>query len=329
MTASVLVHGGDALLLSDAVTEQIDALVGDGDRDGRVEIFSGDDYEVADAVGAAMSVSMFGERVVVMRNAARFKLAELEVLIGYLENPNPTSTMVVVWEKPVSPSLTANRRPKQLTDAVKASGGEVVGVDIGQTAKLKSDWLSQQLSGSDLRFDRAAQAEIAGRLGDDLSRVTAIVRLLESVHPAGTKLTATDVAPYLGDAGDVPPWDLTDAIDAGKVGDAVSLVRRSMHAGGRHPLQVMATLTSHYVRMLQLDGRPVGSDADAAALLGIKAYPAKKVRAQAARLGSTKLARATSLLADADVDLRGRTGLPAEAVMEVLVGRLAQLSARR
>jgi hypothetical protein len=40
------------------------------------------------------------------------------------------------------------------------------------------------------------------------------------------------------------------------------------------------------------------------------------------------LAAAIRLLAAADADLRGLTAVPAEAVLEVLVGRLARLAGR-
>ena len=43
-------------------------------------------------------------------------------------------------------------------------------------------------------------------------------------------------------------------------------------------------------------------------------------------MGHDKIARAISLLAEADLDLRGATALPAETVLEVLVARLAHLS---
>jgi DNA polymerase-3 subunit delta len=109
---------------------------------------------------------------------------------------------------------------------------------------------------------------------------------------------------------------------------ALEKAQRMMQGGNRHPLQMMATLQTHYERMLRLDGAAVGSDKDAAALLGMKGstFPAKKALQQARKMGTKRLFRATQLLAAADVDLRGATAMPAEAVMEVLVARLAALS---
>jgi DNA polymerase-3 subunit delta len=101
-----------------------------------------------------------------------------------------------------------------------------------------------------------------------------------------------------------------------------------MDAGERHPLVVMATLHRHYASMLKLDGSGVVSEQDAAALLGMAPFPAKKAMSQARRLGWAGIARAMTLLADADLALRGAAGWSDELVMEVLVARLTRLGPR-
>jgi len=123
----------------------------------------------------------------------------------------------------------------------------------------------------------------------------------------------------------VPPWDLTDAIDRGDTTAALSMLARMISS--RHPLQVMATLHSHYVRLLKLDGAEANTEQAVADVLGIKAgFPARKALDQYRRLSSGGVARAIDLLAQADLDLRGQRDLPEELVMEVLVARLSRLS---
>ena len=90
----------------------------------------------------------------------------------------------------------------------------------------------------------------------------------------------------------------------------------------------MATLHTHYGRILRLDGAGGGRRA-AAAVLGMKGstFPRKALQ-QSRRLGTERVRRAVELLAAADLDLRGVTAWPEETVMEVLVARLAHLSRR-
>jgi DNA polymerase III subunit delta len=126
----------------------------------------------------------------------------------------------------------------------------------------------------------------------------------------------------------VPPWDLTDAVDRGRAADALRLLHRMVDGGGRHPLELMATLHRHYGAMLRLDGAEVAGEKGAAELVGMAPYPAKKVLEQSRRLGSAKVGRAVELLAAADVDLRGASGLPAILVLEILLIRLCGLARR-
>ena len=91
---------------------------------------------------------------------------------------------------------------------------------------------------------------------------------------------------------------------------------------------ILAIITTHFRRILALEGADVGNEAQAAARLGMKGstFPAKKALARANRLGYEGSARAVGLLARADVDLRGKTAWPDDLVLEVLVARLARLS---
>ena len=152
--------------------------------------------------------------------------------------------------------------------------------------------------------------------------------MLVSAYGEGARLSATDVEPFLGEAGGIPPWDLTDAIDEGDIPKSIVAVTRMLRSG-RHPLQVMATLHTHYQRMLRLDGAAVAGEHEAAALLGLKGkstFPARKAMAQSRRLGSQKVRRSIQLLAATDLEMRGTVDWPDELKMEVLVARLAQLA---
>ena len=147
-----------------------------------------------------------------------------------------------------------------------------------------------------------------------------------SAHGTGHLLRPADIEPFLGEAGGVPPWELSDAIDKGDTAGALRALERMMAGGDRHPLQVMAILHGHYARLLALDGSGASDEASAAAAMGIKpGFPARKALDQYRRMGGAKVVRAVGLLAQADLDLRGAKDWPESLVMEVLVARLSRL----
>lgn len=324
-----LVKGNDDILLADGARHLVDDLVGDAERAEVLTEFAGDDYELGDVLLAAATVSMFGSRVVVARNAARFTAEDVAPLVAYLDDPSPDSVVVVVWDRPVTSGARANAVPKKLTDALTAAGG-VVHTHNLPSGKGAPMWAEEQFDAASVRLDRSARQMIVERLGEDLSRLGSVLEVLGSTF-GDTEVSAADVEPYIGGAGGVPPWDLTDAIDRGDVVGAVTNLQRMLGGGARHPLQVMVTIQSHVERLVRLDGAGVADEKAAASLLGMKGstFPAKKALAQTRALGHAKVVRSVQLVAGADLDLRGRSPLDGAAVLEVLVARLAALSARR
>ena len=303
-----LVKGSDDVILGDEVSALISQLLGDDDRTLLLAELSVTDhaledggYTIGPVVDASQTFPFFGD-------------------------PLATTSLVLVWEKDPRPNKQTKTPavPKTLLEAITSAGGVVVDSSPG-TGKAQSAWLDERISDSSLKFDPAARRTLVDHLGSDVGRLPALLEMLESVYGAGTKVSAPDIEPYLGMSGDVAPWDLTDAIDGGDVSGSLDVLSRMMVGGSRHPLQILATLSNHYLRMIRLDDPEIRGDKEAAEVLGIKGstFPAKKALDGARRLGSDRLAEFASLLAQADLDLHGAKAWPPELVVEVLVARLA------
>lgn len=325
MSGVHILTGDDPVLLADALSTLLDGLLGDQSADGVVEEYGPEDTALVDAVAAASTESMFGERIVILRQAGRYGADAVTPLLDYAADPLESSTLLVVWERPETPGATKKPLPKKLSDAVQASGGSVIATAAPKAANAQHGWIRERVAGSSIQLTPAAERMLGEHLGENLSGLLGVLSVLEASFDAGTLLDHDAIGPYLPEAGGVPPWDLTDAINGGDVTAAVNVVRRMMHGGGRHPLQLMATLQSHVEHLVRLDGSGARGESAAAALLGIKPYPAKKLLGAQRAMGSAGTRRAVQLLAQADADLRGMTALPAEATMEILVARLAAL----
>jgi DNA polymerase-3 subunit delta len=328
MSAVRLLRGEDESLLSSALGDTIREMIGDADRVLAVDELDSDDYPASAIVDAAQTPPFLTERrVVVARRIGRFGVEDLAPLVAWLADPLPTTDLVL--------TAGGGRVPKALLDAVKDAGGLVVDTDAPAGRKERGLWLAEQFARAAVRLDAGAKAAISEHLGEDLGRLEAVLQTLESTFGSSTTLHAGDVEPFIGEAGSVPPWDLTDAIDRGDTAGALAMLRRMVRAGERHPLQVMAILHTHYGRLLRLDGSGAHDEKTAAELLAVKSgFQARKALDQSRRLGHDGIARAIALLAGADLDLRGAKEWPDELVMEVLVARLARLipvraSARR
>lgn len=318
MMATLLLHGSDEVLLSAAVAEKVRELIGDGDRSLMLDEFV-DDYVIGSVVESASTPPFFTDRrVVVLHQHDGTSTGDIDVVADYIRDEAEFTDLVIVWRK--------GKIPKALTDALKVAGGRNIDVTPPTRAADRRSWWEEQVAVAGLDFDAKAMSVMIEWLGEDVGRFAGLAETLRATFGAGV-ITAQKLEPFLGERGDVKPWDLTDAIDAGNAAKALVVVRRMMNAGERHPLQIMVQLHSHFTRLAKLDGPSVQGIGDAERLTGAKGFQAEKALRAYRNLGPSGLRRAFDLLATADLDLRGHTGLEDDVVMDVLVARLAKLMA--
>jgi DNA polymerase-3 subunit delta len=255
-------------------------------------------------------------RVVVLRHAGLLDAQQVKLVVAYLESPLATTSLVLVADEKAASA--------PLERAVKAHG-VVVDARVGTGAKARSSWLDAHLHQASVKLTPPAKALLDHHLGDELARVPGLLATLTAAYGEGARIGPEELEPFLGEAGAGKPWELTDAVDAGDGRGAVAVLHGLLSGGERHSLVVLSTLHRHFGAMLRLDGSGATNDAAAAELLRMKPFPAGKALRQARKLGHDQIVRAITLLADADLDLRGRSALPPELLLEVLVARLAQL----
>jgi DNA polymerase-3 subunit delta len=312
----ILVDGDDPTLVSEQLAKVVDALVGGGDRDLMVEDYREEGVDLASVADSCATPPFLAERrVVVVRDAGRFLTDEVAPLVSYLDDPLPTTALVL--------AAGAGQIAPKLLAAVKAKG-HVVSTKV--TQRESAEWIRSRLRSAPVKLDTEAERVVREHFGEDVSRLGSLLEVLAAAYGEGSRVGAADLDPYLGEAGSVTPWDFTDAIDNGRAEQAVAYLHRLLGAGDRHPLQVLAMLHRHVQSLLRVDDPSIRTEAQAAEAMGIakgrSTYPAKKALAAAQRWGSAGIAEAVGLLARADIELKGASGMPAEAVLEVLVARL-------
>jgi len=319
----VLVDGDDATLVAEAVSALIAELVGDDDQTLAMEDARGDEVDLASvADSCATPPFLTDRRIVVVRDVGRFSTEEVGPLLSYLGDPLSSTVLVLAaGAGTVAPKLAA---------AVKAHGHVIV---TKVATRDTREWVRARLRRAPVRLDAPAEALLENHLGEDVSRLGALLEVLVAAYGEGARLSPAQIEPYLGEAGSVAPWDFTDAIDAGRTDEALELLHRLLGGGDRHPLVVLAILHRHVQSILRVDSPAIRTEAQAAEAMGIakgrSTFPAKKALTAAGRWGSVSISEAIGLVADAELDLKGKSAWPPEAVLEVLVARLCRLARAR
>jgi DNA polymerase-3 subunit delta len=318
---AIHVVSGDEILAGFEVDALVDQLLGGADRQLAVEehIATDPEFALSAVVDTLVTPPMFGDRRIVVVRAihelAADATAELADALGSVEE---SAELVLVH---------SGRLPKVLADALRKVGATAIGASVGTSRGDRTNWVEAKFVEAGLGCTPATVSAVVAWLGGDHGRLPGLLSVLVSSHGEGARIEIDQVRPFLDEGGSVEPWLLTDAIDEGRVSDALAMLHRMMRAGEMHALQVMALLSNRYMQMMKLDGPSVSSNAEAAEILGVKPYPAGKMLDVHRRIGGSGVAQALEWLASADVDLRGGKDWPDELVMEVLVARLARLGA--
>lgn len=315
-----LVRGDDPSLVAQSAREVVERLVGERDPGLVVEEHGGplaDDLQIGAVIDACMTPPfLVDRRVVVLREAGRLTPADAARLAEALERPMPSTALVLVGG--------GGSVPQALVKAVNAKG-QVIDCSVRTSAERKV-WLSDHLHGAPVRLDHKAAALLSDHLGEDLGRLSGILDTLADAYGTGATVDVERLQPFLGEAGSVPPWELTDAIDEGRIDAALAVLARMTGPGGTPPPVVVAMLHRTYANLLLLSDADVRSEEEAAALMGVKpGYPARKALQRSRAAGGQRLSQALQLISQADVDSKGASGLAPSLVMEVLVARLTRL----
>lgn len=315
----VAVHliSGDETLISLELTALVDRLVGGQDHSMIVDDFDWRDVsEIGPIADALTTMSLFSDhKVVVVRHLQDIPADMVENFVAAIDAVIPEVDLVIT---------NTGKVPKFIADALKRARAETIGAAVVNNQGERLQWVESRLIEAGFTYGPDVARTIAQWFGGDHARVAGLIATLVSTYGEGAKLTRSDVEAFLGDAGSIAPWDLTDAIDQGDANKALAMLHRML--GDAHPFQVLGLLANHYARMMKIDGRGVRTADDAVAVLGGKPFSAKKVLEQYQRLGSGGISRAIALIASADVDLRGGKDWEPHLVMEVLVARLARLA---
>ena len=330
-SATVCVVGSDATMVYDAVHNAVANALGDLDPSFALQDFTAKDVTISGGdstmprVLEALNTPPFlvARRVVVVRDAQLLVADEVAQLTQWMDSPPPDTFLIL--------AVVGTKAHK----LVKASD-EVLEVNVGTRVADRVAFVKSKMDEYNVSLDHSTAQRVAEQVGDDVARVDALARTLQSIY-GSAPLDFRRVEPYLGDAGDVPVWDLTDALDAGDATKAIVVARRMLESRRRAGLQIVSALQRHYLNMSALEGSDARTKEDAAQLLGINAYPAGKALAMSERLGAARLATAVHWITDADLDLKGGVSYGGKdlesdldvtelTVIEVLVARLARLS---
>ena len=315
-----LLAGTDPLLYQRVVGALVQTVITEATRAFNHDVFEGKTSSASAILGAARTLPMMAKRrLVVVRDLEGLGADGMSALAAYLDKPGP-ETVLVMW-------------------AQKADGR----LKIFQLAKKKGflhelevprnlvGWILEEATRRRARVTDDAARRLADVIGGDLSRLAMAVDQL-ALYAGDRAVEAADVDELIAETRERTVFELANAVGQGSREKALRAVARLVDQ--RESTIGVTMMLARHMRQVALARELAQAKtprADMPRLVGAPPFAVDSLIAQGRRFTARALTRATTLLAQADLDLKGppKAALGERIVLERLVGDLCALGDMR
>ena len=280
------------------------------DEDISLTRVSGDDTELVRVTDELLTVSMFGDRrIVLIDSADDFVKDNRPGLEKYVAKPSKSSLLI----------LDVKSWPKN-TRLAKAVAGIGLAIECNPlTGAALMRWLQQLAKDHDKTIGRDAASLMVNLAGNSLE----VIKLVALVGDA-EEITSQDVSQAVGDWRTQTTWEMLDAVRDGRVNDAINSLDRLLLVG-EHPIKIMGGVTYVFRKLGEATETARQTRDVSAALRTAGIFPAAVGPSEAylRRIGFDKASRILQLLASTDANLKGGSRIDARVQLEHLFVVLA------
>jgi DNA polymerase III subunit delta len=301
-------HGPNVTVIEQGIAKLKSKIVGDNE-DFAYQVMRGDESSGAAIFDAARTLPMLAEQqLIIVRQADALTADDQAALLRYLEDPTPTTCLVLIASK-IDKRLKLYSRASKLGFVHEASA--ITDRELG-------GWLTTRARDYGLTISPQTAHVLGEATGTDTATIEDALERLSLYVGARKEVTAHDVETIVTTSRVHSIFELTDALGRR---DAASALRTlaNMLQNREAPLRILATLATHMRRLLhaaELGDRL--QHFELASELGVPPFLARKVAEQARKFSVQELRRALQRLAATDLELKG-SKRPDALIMEEML----------
>ena len=305
---------GDEDFLIDEVVDEIVATGLDPSTKGfNLDVVHGNEKDGKDIVSVASSFPMMGNRrVVVVKDFDR--VPNKELLQPYLEQPSPSTCLVLVAAKP-------DTRKKPYPFLKQHSAG-------GEFARLYDNeipaWIQHRVKSLKRSIAPEASELLQAYVGNSLREIAnQIEKLFIAVGEKAT-IEMEDVEAVVGVSKEYTVFELTKMVGEKNLRRAMEIVERMLD-NGESPQMIIVMLTRHFIILAKLRELRTGakSDFELAGAVRVSPFFVKEYLAHLRHYDTAGIDNAFLALADADRELKSAPTDP-KVVMDVMLCEIMQ-----
>ena len=302
----------------DRIAEYIeDHLLPEEEKGFNQMVLYGRDVSVEDVVGNAKRYPMMAERQVVIVKEAQELSRTIEKLAAYVENPQPTTVLVICYKyKKVD-------KRKALYKAAKKTG--VVFESKKLYENQVGEWIRRVMTGRKYRVTPKATQMLVEFLGTDLGKIDNELKKLQLLLPEGSEITPEVIEENIGISKDYNNFELRKAIGERNQAKAYRIINYFGQNPKDNPTVVTVSLLYNFFsQLLHYHGLHDKSQRSVASALRINPYFVSEYQNAARNFPMKKVSQVVSVLRDADVKSKGvgASNLPPKDLLQELLVKI-------
>jgi DNA polymerase-3 subunit delta len=281
--------------ISDFIEENV---LDEAEKGFNQQVMYGRDVSIEDIVSSAKRYPMMAERQVIIVKEAQDLSRNIEKLISYAENPQPTTVLVLNYK------YKKLDKRKKLHKAIAKTGF------IYESKKMYenqvSDWIRRVLSGKKYQIEPKASQMLVEFLGTDLSKISNELDKLMLILPKETIIDDTHIEDNIGISKDFNNFELRKAVGEKDVLKANRIINYFAENPKNNPLvMTISLLNSFFTQLLSFHGLKDKSKNSVAKSIGVNPYFVDEYFLAGRNYPMRKVAQVIAILRDADLKSKG------------------------
>jgi len=291
---------GDEPYYIDKISDFIEENILDESEKGfNQQIMYGRDATIEDIVTSAKRYPMMAERQVLIVKEAQDLSRNIEKLVAYAANPQPTTVLVVNYK------YKKLDKRKKLHKAITESGGMVF-----ESKKMYenqvSDWIRRVLGGKKYQIEPKAAVMLVEFLGTDLSKISNELDKLMLVLSKDTIISDKHIEENIGISKDYNNFELKKALGEKNLLKANRIIDYFADNQKNNPLVLtISFLNKFFTELLLFHGLKDKSKSSVAKALAINPYFVDEYFTASKNYPMRKVAQVIAFLREADVKSKG------------------------
>ncbi|HLG21200.1 MAG TPA: DNA polymerase III subunit delta [Candidatus Manganitrophaceae bacterium] len=239
-----LISGAEPFLIRRLLDRFREKAIDPGARDFNYDLFQGETLNPEEVIMIAQTFPVCSPRRLIIVQDADLIKDDRELFLGYIENPSPTTVLILTAEKP--------DMRRKLFVALKKKGAPITCQPLYDNEL--SRWIAQEGEKRGLRFSEEGLLYLKERLGRELYLLEgeidkiALYLITEDLPSAASEVSLKIVQEVVGGGRAHSIFELTDAVAEKDLKEAFGLLS-SLLDGGEHPLFILTMLNRQWRMM--------------------------------------------------------------------------------